>query len=294
MIVIVGLVVVIVHHKRRSNEIFVEFANVSCAKCLRKRHIESDANVLGCRHVVCNDCLKGEHACPVCTSDLSDFVSVVKPLRAPQLQVLSAAEVDDVTLTDCSSLFCNHYGTWQGTNERVRLSPLRLRREYLSDPMCGLALIKAGEVLVGHAFFKRFDFDPLGSVCWITQLVVHPQSRNHGCAKALIGKAAETCRFIALVTSHPHAVKAMESVANGSCQLSTMQQWGSQLIKASDIAYLQTAVLKVSETESLVDTRFNVEHTEALEALAKVPAWSLGHSLPDGHEFLAIVEKRSY
>ena len=73
-----------------------------------------------------------------------------------------------------------------------------------------------------------------------------------------------------------------------------MQQWGSQLIKASDIAYLQTAVLKVSETESLVDTRFNVEHTEALEALAKVPAWSLGHSLPDGHEFLAIVEKRSY
>ena len=82
MIVIVGLVVVIVHHKRRSNEIFVEFANVSCAKCLRKRHIESDANVLGCRHVVCNDCLKGEHACPVCTSDLSDFVSVVKPLRA--------------------------------------------------------------------------------------------------------------------------------------------------------------------------------------------------------------------
>ena len=88
-----------------------------------------------------------------------------------------------------------------------------------------------GESLIGHAFATTWDYeggdcastfinhhltDPwLGTVCWITQLVVSSEHRQRGIATVLLGllKSHNHTAF-GLVSSHPAACLALCKIAS--------------------------------------------------------------------------------
>lgn len=70
------------------------------------------------------------------------------------------AAVNDDVLKECANLFSSHYGVWS-TNQnnkgvltaqkltsgsRVKMSLKQLRKQFLFDDKCGLAIAKKGEI----------------------------------------------------------------------------------------------------------------------------------------------------
>ena len=201
-------------------------------------------------------------------------------------ELVCAPYVTSDTVRDCAQLFSTCYGVWRTTGKHVKLSPTCLIRDFLFDNQCGVVVIRVEGVLVGQAFFRRFEMAPLGTVCWITQLVVHPYYRSQGLAKQLVTISSAQCHVVGIVSSHPFAVKSL----GGSCELSFIQEWGVRLMEASQVPYLRAKRAFISDIASYVDTEFDIDHSEPQHALRIVRGvWNLGYQLPTGHEYLALV-----
>ncbi len=209
-----------------------------------------------------------------------------------------ASEVSDELLKECSDLFSNHYGVWQGTNNRIKLSPAKLRQEFLEtgvvtfrDDSTFLSTCEKSE-LIGHAMFKLFDFAPfthsqITRVCWITQLVVHTDHRRQGIAKTMIREASKGCSLVCIVSASPFAVRAIGKLCDLANPLQVRIQIETEacgavrspietfteLIRASGIKYLMNKSIYITKDHSWINTGFFVEHTTPL---------------PDGYEFLAM------
>lgn len=216
--------------------------------------------------------------------------------------------ITESELSKCSTLFSEHYGIWKKNQKRVRLFPTRIQTEYLFDKNCFCILAFSNEDLVGHAFAREFPYERtggnnslylwsymfsqkfLGSVVWVTQLVVHTNFRHRGIARTLLEKCFTTeLKAAAIVTSHPYAVRAFEKAVNLQVKPDViLQSRLYDLIIASEIPYLQNRTLKVSKNESIICTDFEVDHTEINEILENEKNWKLG-KVSDGEEFLAIV-----
>lgn len=166
---------------------------------------------------------------------------------------------------------------------------------------------------------------PVGTVGWVTQLVVSRYQRKRYIATSLLqcfkeSFTAEGITAIGLVSSHPAACDVLakyartwpfpplnmiltlfccldtpiHSVDTAFCKLHTQT-----ILKTSTVDYVKNMELHGSLFEdncmtgavSSVFTSFYVDHTEPLEALEKYKAedgWVLGELL-DGHEFLIIL-----
>ena len=88
-----------------------------------------------------------------------------------------ADEIDEQLLKEMSVLFSENYGVWDETSEfrgkRVRLSPQRLRKEYLTKNSCiVMARERASGMLVGYAVAIKKEYDGKGR-SWVNQFVVH-------------------------------------------------------------------------------------------------------------------------
>lgn len=208
-------------------------------------------------------------------------------------------DISKEILAECAKLFSNHYGIWgkEGCRpgEKVQLSPQLLQAQYLFDSeTCRLAVARdsSGE-LAGQAFYCNFLYKPSGRhVVWITQLVV--SSKYQGChlARTLLlqpcrGKNLFAC---GLATSHPFAVRALESAASAKCDISLTALHIERIIRASQVAYMQNKDISIScETpRCVVNTNFFVSHAEADAKRSLLTDWTLGDLKP-GEEFLAVV-----
>ena len=210
-------------------------------------------------------------------------------------------EISDRLVGQCAKFFSNHYGKWNGEekenkkeNERIRLSPSKLKSEYLSNETAKLYTATLTNKLVGYCCVQHLDIPGRGRVDWITQLVVSKFHRGFGIANRLIrsfistekDEEKELLKACGLVTSHPYAIRALESATKRRCNLQTTQEWSADLIEHSQLAYVSGCELK---EPSMIDTDFAVDHTEIDELIEKIkPSWPFG-SLPRKHEFFAFV-----
>ncbi|RSL41870.1 hypothetical protein CEP54_015683 [Fusarium duplospermum] len=220
-------------------------------------------------------------------------------------QTFPQKDVTDEMLNVAATLFSEHYGIWGSATKlagkRVRVNPKRLRDQYLPEHGdCYYARALSEGRLVGHAITCRWDWGGR-RVCWVTQLVVHKEFRNQGIATTLLRLSrVESDDVYGILSSHPFACMAAatsfgDSIVNPP--LNFTHQHAQDILKASPIEYVATAVLKGSlfgsDSESLVcgaDTKFFVdhgEHDDALNIAMRQNRWPLGN-LPEGHEYLLV------
>ena len=210
-------------------------------------------------------------------------------------EVLRYDSISNAILSQCATLFGEHYGVW-GANgykpgERVKLGRHRLKSQWLFDKNCFVVLARkqTGE-LVGHAFVCRFLWGA-GFASWITQLVVAANERRQGIASTLCNMAYHPHDLASgLVSSHPFAVRALERARDRRCSPSLISKHAAGLIAASGIPYVQGCPLQLGEERSIIETKFFVDHTEVNNFLAEEEDWQMG-PLKDGEEFFAFVFK---
>lgn len=204
----------------------------------------------------------------------------------------------------------------------MKLSKKRLRAQYLPDnATCCYVRVTIEDRLAGNAFACRWSYNNR-AVCWVTQLVVHSDFRERGLAVNLLSQLRQDDDAIyGLMSSHPAAclaaAKAFASKwhtilphcdfdANNligvinTVPVDFIRNHAEAIMKVSPISYVKDAELRgslfdpenTSGVISSVYTKFFVDHTEPLEALAWVRErlnWPLGELL-DGHEFLLVIE----
>jgi hypothetical protein len=196
-------------------------------------------------------------------------------------------------LLQCAEIFSRCYGVWTKTGKRVSLTPTRLQNDYLFNDSCRLIVAKYEDKILGHAFYTSFNLETLGGkIVWITQLVVDDKYRNMNIAQTLILSCMGTeAKAVGLCTSHPYAVKALEKATKCKVDPDMVIKHAKELIAKSNILYLEGATLKCTNDACLIDTKFDVDHTEInaiLKELTNRDEWKLG-KLPDEHEFFAVV-----
>ena len=208
-------------------------------------------------------------------------------------EVLRYESISEALLSQCATLFGDHYGVW-GANgrkpgERVKLGPRRLKSQCLFDKNCFVVLArKQNGELVGHAFVCRFPWGD-GFASWITQLVVSTDERGQGIASSLCNYAYDPHDLASgLASSHPFAVRALERARGSRCSPSLIAKHAAGFIASSGIPYVRDCPLRLSDEGSIIDTKFFVDHTEANALLAKEEHWQMG-PLNDGEEYYAFI-----
>ncbi|KAK0723237.1 hypothetical protein B0T26DRAFT_772653 [Lasiosphaeria miniovina] len=200
-------------------------------------------------------------------------------------------------IDEAAKLFNENYGTWGPYSEKpgkpVKLSTKRLREQYLADPASSDTRVTVDGILAGNAFVCRWKYQD-SIICWVTQLIVHKEYRDHGLATSLLRSLRlDTDDIYGLMSSHPHAC------------LAAAKSFGTNaagIIGASPVSYIKDAKLcgdlfDPDDTSGLisgVNTFFFVDHEEPLQALTSIQQdwkWPFG-SLPEGKEFLLLLKTR--
>ncbi|KAH6705933.1 hypothetical protein EV126DRAFT_379652 [Verticillium dahliae] len=230
---------------------------------------------------------------------------------ATTVRKFEGAEVTETMLEEAAKLFSEHYGIW-GKNgfgkpgSRVKMSPARLRSQCLPDgARSSYIRVTIDGALIGNAFACRWEHAGR-QVCWITQLVVHSDYRQRQIATTLLLHLIDPeDDALGIMSSHPAACKALAKAVGdirfADVVLDFAQAHAAGVLAASPIEYIQAAKLRGSLFDSrdtggmvsCVDSGYYVDHDEPFEALAWFNAngtWPLG-DLPDGHEFLLLVER---
>jgi hypothetical protein len=116
--------------------------------------------------------------------------------------------------------------------------------------------------------------------------------RHRGLATELVAKAwTKDALAWGLMTSHPYAVRALESATQRKCDPQTISIYAKDLVKASGIPYFQKCQISINENHSLIHSEFFIDHTEVNEILASLKSeWRLG-TLGEGDEFFAFTFK---
>lgn len=210
---------------------------------------------------------------------------------------IPASRVTNEQLEQCATLFSCQYGVWASSappptrpGARVRTTAARLKEEHLFDDQCWLLLASLDNTTIGHACVRRYMIPDKGLVSWVTQLVVDAEYRSCGVAKKLCRMAWAVERFFAagLVTSHPHAVRALERATERACSRDKIKDHAAELLHFSGVPYATGRQLRLDNGRCLIDTDFFVDHTEVEQTLAQMIDWRLG-PLEDGKEFFAFV-----
>ena len=90
---------------------------------------------------------------------------------------------------------------------RGRCLPVGARCSYVNAIVDG--------VFAGHAFTCRWEYQGR-QVCWITQLVVHRDYREHRLATRILAKVVRTeDEVFGIISSHPAACMALSKACGG-------------------------------------------------------------------------------
>lgn len=218
--------------------------------------------------------------------------------------VKARVSVTPAEIAACAALFSAHYGTWSPRGlrpgQRISMIASRLYDACLFDEDCGVVLHHAGGVLVGHAFFRRFMITcnvggaaVAGPVVWVTQLVVATAERGrHVASEMLLRLCSRDLVAFGLLSSHPHAVRALEHAAHLDCQPKLIAKAAPALQASARVPYFRAEDIIVDTGRCVVSNGFFVDHTavdDILSAyLAQGHPFELG-PLDQGEEFIAVV-----
>jgi len=198
------------------------------------------------------------------------------------IKLLWANEVHYNIVSKCSLLFSFYYGTWQHNGKPITLSPQLLKRDYLDSVDSGVVIVyrDSNDIdeseFIGHAFFKHFMYND-SKVCWITQLVVHPEYRSRGYAKLLLYKASLGTNLIGIASTHPHAIMAARYCKKWTVPIDSIDEI-QDIVRRSGIKYIKDCECKENPNGGfMINTRFLVKH----------PFESF--HLPDGYEFVIVL-----
>ena len=126
---------------------------------------------------------------------------------------------------------------------------------------------------------------------WITQLVVHKDMRSKGLATEILSKSWTRDNIAwGLVSSHPHAVRALERAVQRICIPQIISKYATDLIKDCEIPYILNCEISITGSQSVIHSKFFVDHNEVNELLKKEKNWGLG-KIDEGDEFFAFVFK---
>jgi len=159
--------------------------------------------------------------------------------------IIPKTEINDDLIIVCSHLFNTNYGKWSekgfkpGENIKISIenSGIKtIKENMLFNDQCGIVTAKLSNQLVGYCFYSKFIDNKIGKICWITQLVVdknvyfeinHNLSQNkcknenfYICiTKNVIYHCfGLDCNVCGLVSSHPHAIRALEKATGYLCE----------------------------------------------------------------------------
>lgn len=218
--------------------------------------------------------------------------------------VHSRALSSDADIADCAALFSAHYGVWSARGPRpgapIALSPARLRAACLFDDACGVVLHRDARsgALLGHAFFRRFDValargGAPGAAVWVTQLVVAASERGKRIATAMLLRLfSRDLVAFGLLSSHPHAVRALEHAAALRCDRERIAGAAAALQAAAGVPYFRADDIDVDGGRCVVRNSFFADHVGVDAILAEYTGagrpFALG-PLGEGEEFIAAV-----
>ncbi len=218
--------------------------------------------------------------------------------------VFPRALVSDAVAAECAALFSAHYGTWSARGARpgapIALSPARLRAAVLFDDACGVVLHRDGRsgALLGHAFFRRFDVAVApgaaeGAAVWVTQLVVAASERGKRIATAMLLRLfSRGLVAFGLLSSHPHAVRALEHAAALRCDRARIAAAAPALQAAAGVPYFRAEDVDVAGGRCVVRNGFFADHAGVDAILTAYSGagrpFVLG-PLGEGEEFIAAV-----
>lgn len=211
-------------------------------------------------------------------------------------QLVPKKLINEDVISETAKLFSENYGVWGNevkepliVGNNVKLSPNRLKEQYLFNDNCGVSLAILDGNIVGQCFFTSFVIKEIGNIVIITQLVVHPDYRGDKIGQKLIHLCLDTeWKICGLITSHPYAVRGLEKATGLKCDPILIKAYAGFVITNSNIPYLQNCILDCTVNKSIINTNFFVDHTEINELLTYENNWKLG-SINEGEEFLALV-----
>lgn len=110
-------------------------------------------------------------------------------------------------------------------------------------------------------------------------------------------------RYVGILSSHPFAIMAVLSVfrrqiGHSEHDLVRSGEDAARIMKACPVTYVRQAEVRTDEVNAVccANTKFWVDHEEPKKALATLEhqrrEWQIG-DLPEGHEYLIIVDTRS-
>ena len=202
-------------------------------------------------------------------------------------------------LDECAALYSAHYGTWardapNNPGKRVRQTANGLKA-LLNSPASKIAYAKDDGCLVGYAIAIRTRLPRLGTITWVSQLVVHEDYRRRGVAKNLLFSLWSFSDHFAwgLVSANPFAVRALEKATRRRCHPIYIKRHASSLlaIGADHIPYLTSeTATAIDNINCRIDTRFFLDHSRVEEMIDAVvdngAPWVLGE-LKEGWEWFA-------
>lgn len=193
-----------------------------------------------------------------------------------------------------AKLFSDNYGIYSSSaatekrGKRIVLSANYYKKlAEKNNYYASLAFIDSR--LVGQAYFLRTN-TPNGIATWVIQLVVHKDYRNNKIGKKLLHSAWGFSNHYSwgLATSNPVTVKTLESVTlRKSSPEEILKHIDTIKLLCDQISFVDTAKIDVTNSHSVVDTDFFVDHADVNSLIdAYNDNWELG-SLQEGYEWLA-------
>lgn len=198
-----------------------------------------------------------------------------------------------------ADLYSTQYGIWsdQGLHpgESIKLTPERIRQDWLLPRQSRVAWATAFGKLIGYAIAVQAHVADHGMVSWVTQLVVHEEHRHSDVGKTLLFTIWQFTDHFAwgLITANPFAIRALEKATRRRCSPAQIADHREVIISlgARIVPYLKSAASTIITTrESRVNTAFFLNHSGLPEMLLKAQdtnkPWIMG-PLDEGWEWFA-------
>ena len=171
-------------------------------------------------------------------------------------------------LEQCSKLFSENYGNYSEKSvirpgERVKMGVSYYQKNYVKDDF-SVALAIDKEEIIGQAFYIRKNYEKVGTMTWIVQLVVNKTYRKMGIASKLLRSIWGFSDDFAwgLATANPCTVKTLESATMRKCKPAIIEKHLKDIsLIGKDIGFVEDGALEVDKHSSQVNSHFDVDNS---------------------------------
>lgn len=130
-----------------------------------------------------------------------DETPIIEMLNFSSFNYTTSDTITDI-LKECASLFSDHYGVWEKTKTRVKLSSSKLKTEYFFDDTCRLhtARFQVVQKKRGDTFMDIILYQKKCSISWES---IYPSFYNNN--ECVYKDVAESNRIIVIMQPQTQA-----------------------------------------------------------------------------------------